>query len=181
MPIECVCCCPHIPSSLNVLGFASYMTMMQLSKIKNLTQMYRFHLILRGSRSESSSVFSYYISLASFNLKQFPNLWPSQPFEDYKLVILQNVLQFGLALIIRSRWYIIGSKIKVLMLCFSHYILSNGLGVFVCPTTYGFILLLDQSVFTKIPEIGILYMFHQRFYTVIQRILYRSFFFHRNY
>lgn len=104
---------------------------------------YHFHLILRGCRLESSSAFNYIFSV-SFNLKQFLKLWPSWPFEDYRLVILQNAFQFGLALMIRSRLYIIKRYIKVLTLVFSLYSIQL-FRIFVCPVTYMFVLLLNQS------------------------------------
>lgn len=109
---------------------------------KNLTLMYHLHLILRGSRSASSTVFTYYISLVSFRLKQFLHLWLSWPFEDYRLVILHNVFEFGLAFMIRSGWCIIEGNIKVSKLCFSNHIVSNGSQFSICPLTEDFLLLI---------------------------------------
>lgn len=95
-------------------------------RIRNLTLMYPFHIILRGSWS----IFRYCISLVSCSLKQFLSLWP-WPFEDYRPVILRNVFQFRLAFMIRSRLYIVKSN----WCCFSHYILLSTSWIFVCPTT----------------------------------------------
>ena len=84
-------CSVNLP--LHILVFVSYLTSTTI-KIRNLTWIYHFHLILRGSGSEMTGIIRYYISLVSFSLRQFLNLWPLWPFKDYRLVILK--LSFNL-------------------------------------------------------------------------------------
>lgn len=117
---------------------------------------------------------SYYISLvSSFSLKQFINPWPSWPFEDYRLVILQNVFQFGLAFMIISRLYNTERNIKVSVLCFLTTFCWVDHIFFVQLLTL-FILWLYQSSVVRIPEVSIHHAFHHWFCAIIQRSLYKA-------
>ena len=111
-----------------------------------------------------------YISLVAFSPKQFINLWPWWPFEDYKLFVLLNVFQLVLAFVGIFRLCITESNIKVSRLCFiiAFYRLDHLFFLFV-PLLMLFILLLDQNSVARIPTVSIHHAFHQWFYTIIQR------------
>lgn len=74
---------PFTPKHFSICFLHDHNTM---TKTRKITLVYHLHLAIKRCRSESSSAFSYYISLFSFSLKQFLNLWPSWAFEDYSLV-----------------------------------------------------------------------------------------------
>lgn len=134
-------------------------------KIRNLTLVLSL-LLLRGSSLESRNI----DSLVAYSPKQFINLWPWWPFEDYKLFVLPNVFQLVLAFVVISRLCITKSNIKVSRLCFiiafdrhDHFFFLFG------PLLMLFTLLLDQSSVARIPTVSIHHAFHQWFYTIIQR------------
>ena len=85
---------------------------------------YRLESRLVEPSSELCLAFNSHISLVSFNLEEFFNLYDPNAFEDSGSVILQSRLQF--VLLIGFWLCIFGRKVREVIPCSFHCALSNG-------------------------------------------------------
>ena len=116
---------------------------------------------------------SYYISLVAYSLKQFINLWPWWPFEDDKLFVLLNVFNlYWLSWLYQIMYH--RKEYQSIKAMFYHSFLSTQSPFFLfVPLLMLFTLLPDQSSVARIATVSVHHAFHQWFYTIIQRSLYK--------